>query len=202
MGKKNYSGGGTLLNSEAGFTTYDPAEEQKRNYISSEPAYTPVRPSFEYTLQVQQQLIIILRHVRDGRTPHIPMIFKKEISEFGSLIEWARSKPEYEELLKEQCSTSKKSLPKKSSKKQKSIAKESKVGRIAPTKKPLCSQNSKVAEGQKYLLAQQLEELASLLEELKEERKRPWHSDRKKEAITERYHSIRKKYDLLRKELS
>ncbi|WP_170756483.1 hypothetical protein [Ruegeria lacuscaerulensis] len=108
MGKKNYSGGGTVLNSEIGFTTHDPAEKQKRIYLRSEPVYTPVRPSNTYSLQVQEQLRILLRKIANGKKkPHIPLMFKEEVSEYGSLLKWAQSKQEFEQILSERRRASK-----------------------------------------------------------------------------------------------
>lgn len=198
MGKKIYPGGSTLLNNEAGFTTYDPAEEQKRTHLRSERAYSPVRPSLDYSRQVKEQLLILLRHVVNGsKKPYVPTVFKEEIAKFGSLLEWARSKPEYNELLKEPSGQSQTTLSNKSTSKKKPVVKTSKIGRIKPPKRITVAKTPRAAEVQSCTPTQQLEMLESLMEELKEDRMKPWHSEGKKRAITERYHSVRKKYDAL-----
>jgi len=101
MGKKHFSGGGTLLNDVGGFRTYDPAEAQKRTFLRAEPALQPVRASSLYSQPVQAQVIILLRKVAKGeRKPYIPSVFKDEIENWPSLIDWAKSHPDYEEILK------------------------------------------------------------------------------------------------------
>lgn len=198
MGKKIYSGGGTLLNSEAGFTTYDPAEEQKPTYLLSKPAYKPISRSPAYPEQVERQLRILLGHIFNGKKdPHVPKIFEEEIAEFGTLLEWAHSKPEYKELSKERRSAPQEALPKKKTRKQKPIAKKSMVGRMErPTKTKTTKSSEAVAEDSDTL-AEQLQMLGVQMQILEEERKRPWYRERKKQETTERYHSTKKKYDKL-----
>ena len=60
MGNKNYSGGNSLLNNEAGFTTFDPAEEQKKTDLHSEHSNTRFRSPPRYFIQVQQRVCIVL----------------------------------------------------------------------------------------------------------------------------------------------
>ena len=197
MGKNSFSGGGTLLNNEAGFATYDPAEEQKRSYVRSEPAYKPVRPSIKYTVQVQEQLRILLTHIANGKKkPHVPMIFKEEIEAFGSLVEWAKSKPEFEILLKERESAPpKKKVIKRNAKRELNGRK---VPRFeSPPKNSSRKSSGEVSEDNSST-AEQLEKLEALMSELLEERRKPWYSEKKKQAITERYHSVKKKHAALR----
>ncbi len=100
MGRKNYTGGGTLLNSEATFRSFDSAEPQKRDHIRDENLHGPVKPSFEYSIQVQFQLTILLKKIAKGRKrPFVPSVFRAEIEAFDSLYDWAETKPEFRELI-------------------------------------------------------------------------------------------------------
>ena len=125
------------------------------------------------------------------------MIFKEEIGEFNNLQEWARSKPEYEGVLKQWSNRAPKTFRKKKTLKQNLVARKIKVGRIEPRQKASKTKTSKSVEQQNCSLTEKLEELEALMEELREERTKPWHSERKKQAITERYHSVKKKHDAL-----
>lgn len=165
MGKGNYLGGGSLLNIEAGFKSYDPAEKQRRTYVSSGPAYSPVRPSLEYTIQVQEQIRILLRHIANGKKkPYIPQFLKEEISEFGSLFEWARAKPEYEEIIKERRSGSIITDRAKKAPGRKPKAKKGSIGRMEPPEKAAAEKRSGVAEEQIRSPADVLADLEAVLE--------------------------------------
>lgn len=196
MGKNSFSGGGTLLNNEAGFTSYDPADEKRRAYKSSEPVHTPIRAAPVYQLQVQEQLRILFGHIARGKkNPYVPMIFKDEIESFSSLMEWAQSKPEYEVFLQEQNAWPPKEETKPPTAKR--SAKRKKVARMDAPKVSKKSITSKKDAHDEYSIEEQLEKLEVLMSELLEERRKPWYSETKKQAITERYHGAKKKHSAL-----
>ena len=107
LGKKTYVGGSTILTHHARFESFDPAEESPTN-ANRVGSPTPVSPSNEYQQQLSVQLRIVLEKIADfelGRAKkksgiYIPIVFQKEISEYNSLSEWARSKPGYLEVLR------------------------------------------------------------------------------------------------------
>lgn len=99
MGNNSYSGGSSLLNDRMEFTSFDPAAEQRVTIIRAERAYGPVRPSVEYNLQIIEQMKILLRKIAVGeRDIYVPRVFEEETSCFRSLIDWANSKPEFQEI--------------------------------------------------------------------------------------------------------